>query len=173
MTRHLSSEELEGMMAGRGAESAERHVRECEMCAAELVHVRRLLGGARESAAQVADRQWLLAAKQRTQRVGIGAQATGTGWLRGGVWAGVMAVVLVAASLMFVWGPMQMRHPDPGHTVATGSGPHAGSQTPELSDEALLNGVQNDLSSTVPAPLEPLAATTTTTTNTNASNTKE
>ncbi len=168
MAKHLSSEELEAVMAGRGSKSAMQHARECETCAKELAHVQWLMAGVRESAARAAYRQRLLAVMPGTR--------AGIGWLRGGVWAGVMAVVLVAASLMFVWGPVQMRHPHPAQVGTSHAVPQQRAETPELSDEALLNGVQNDLSSTVPASLEPLAATTTattTTTNTNATTTKE
>jgi hypothetical protein len=165
MARHLSSEELEEVMAGRGAEGTMRHARDCEMCATELVQVRRLLGEFRESAEQTADRQRLLAVMPRPR--------AGSAWLRGGVWAGVLAVVLAAASLMFVWGPTPIRLPHLAQRGSTHAMPQARAETPELSDEALLNGVQNDLSSTVPAPLEPLATTTTPITNINAGNTKE
>jgi hypothetical protein len=165
MAKHLSSEELESVMAGRGDESAVTHARECTVCAEEMAGLRLILGGLRESAKRTAERERRLAV-----RPALG-KGPGKGWVRGGVWAGVMAAVMVAVIV-----PVEMRHRELAPVTAQTT-PHVvgvqESGATELSDDALLSGVQNDLSTDVPAPLEPLAGASITTTTSNTLNTKE
>jgi hypothetical protein len=154
MQEHLRSEDFERVIAGEAEPSDVRHVRECGACSAELAVLRTVLVGVKESAVRAADRQRLLGAVEATPA------ERWSGWLRGGMWAGAMAAVLLVAVV-----PVEMmRKVQPTAKAVAASQQVAASA--ELSDDALLNGVQSDLSSTVPTPLEPLAGTTTTTTGT-------
>jgi hypothetical protein len=126
-----------------------------------------MFGALRETAAVSSERQWKIAVAEigslhpthsqeaanewGTRRVTDSRKVWGQPRF---VWGGALAALLVAIVL-----PVAVHHPAvPATPVAETPAPAA--VTVEVSDDALLNSIQNDLSSSVPASLEPLAGTT-------------
>lgn len=66
---------------------------------------------------------------------------------------------LVLLALGTGWAVRESRHPGHRHDIATHTSTAPATPSASLSDEALLNAVQTDLSSGVPQALEPLAVT--------------
>jgi hypothetical protein len=144
MNSHLSSEQFDGVLSGRPAQDAKLHLNGCAQCAGELARLREAFGDFRETASLVADKHRLLAVISTPRRV---PRMT---------WGLAAAVLFVSFAAPFAV------HRRPATPVV---GPAA--QAPvAMSDEALLDNVQNDLSSSVPESLQPLAGTSTNSTDT-------
>jgi hypothetical protein len=144
--RHLSDEQLCCLLedpTGAGA-STRLHLGSCMACQSELATLRASLSNFRAAATGYAAVQ---APKQRL----VVAVAPKTSWMPRPVWAAsfasAVAVLGVSLSLM---------HSHPVTQVAGRPVAAVSPAQPEVSDEALLDGIQRDLSTSVPPSLEPL-----------------
>jgi hypothetical protein len=151
MNGHWSSEAMERALASElGSEIDARsaaHMAVCATCAEELRTMRRVLGGVREDAVNVAGRERLLAEKPLVRSAGRRWQ----GWV-----VAACAVVLLAVGV-----PVARHRHAAVVAVATAAKGKPAEVVAEnsISDEALLNDVASDLSTSVPQPLAPLAVT--------------
>ena len=137
MSSHLSSQQVAEWVGGKRNRKAETHLRDCPACQAEINHFEATLGQFRSSL-----REW--SAEQFNPNVLIG-----TDWQKSQPkttlpklgWALLLLAVYLAASLLLhrseTHQPIVVR-------VAT------------ISDSALLKQVDQDVSRTVPSPMEPL-----------------
>jgi hypothetical protein len=149
MNTHLSSEQLDGVLGGQASQDAKLHLSGCAQCSGELASVRETFGNFRETASAVAEQHRLLAATSTPRRVPR------------------MAWGLAAAALF-----VSIAAPFATHRRVAVPAVEPAAQVPAtMSDEALLDNVQNDLSSSVPESLLPLAATSNSATD--SSNVKE
>jgi len=140
---HLSSEQIERVLAGSPEELSQEHLGQCASCREEVEHLRAVFGSLRATmtiTAQSQRRSAVLRERKSSPRL---------------AWAAALAVLVVG--LMIPLSPLV--HLRRGETPAARPTPPADT----LSDEALLNGIQKDLSTSVPEPLEPLAGTQMTT----------
>jgi hypothetical protein len=150
MNDHLTSAQLDHLLFD--LEATNPHLRDCELCRAELASLRSTFGGLRSGATLAAARHQRLAAlPQRSARPVrlIGSLAA--------------AAVVLAVSL-----PVALRHPSPAHpniAQAPQTNPATTSTAAaNLSDEQLLTTVQGDLAASVPDSMLPLDASTSTAT---------
>lgn len=142
---HLTSEQIENTLSGQSSEETARHLGECARCAGELAALREVFGDLREATAASAEFHQRFApalaaraAERRPPRM---------------VW-GLVTAALFAGAVT----PLAMHYRDAIRTTP-GATPKSANAT--ISDEALLDGVQNDLSTSVPASMLPLAGTST------------
>jgi hypothetical protein len=145
MNKHLSSQQIDDALSGRPSQTTALHLDACEACAGELAALRETLGNFRvaTTAAAAHHRRFVAATPRRLPR---------------------MAWALAAAALfMSIAAPVAVHRRSVTPIVAPGSQDSA-----TVSDEALLSDVQNDLSSSVPESLLPLAGTSTNTTKSTA-----
>jgi len=161
--KHLSDEQLLGWLAGDADEAAQTHLRSCELCQTEAIAVRdgisRYSLALREKATQA----------QRAQMAGDFAprKALAKHRLR---WAGAGALaLLLAAQTTWMLRPRE-RSVDTGAQGSTqnyaqnkkqGGGQGGGQAAVGMSDDELLEAVNNDLSRDVPEALAPVSAITT------------
>jgi hypothetical protein len=143
MMRHLTSEQIENTLSGEASPEVSGHLAGCARCASELVSLREVFGNLREATAASAEHHRRFVATAGSRRVPRMA------------WALATAALFIAAVT-----PIAVHHRS---TTRVGVGATPGPDA-TISDEALLDGVQNDLSSSVPTSLQPLAGTTTYTT---------
>ena len=140
MNSHLNSEQLERVLAGRPSYEVSQHLGKCARCVEDVASMREVLGNFREATAASAEHHRHLAtpvAPSRVPRV-----------------AWVLASVVLFAGIAT---PFAVRRPAVQPVV-----PNVSTQgSTAISDEALLNNVQNDLSASVPDSLLPLADTST------------
>jgi len=141
---HLTSEQMESILSGRSSAETTRHLGECARCEGELASLREVLGDLRMATAASAEHHRRFATTPEVRRVPRMA------------WALATAMLFVGAVT-----PLVLHYRDAGHVVP-GRPPAVANVT--ISDEALLNGVQNDLSTSVPASMLPLAGASTSTT---------
>jgi hypothetical protein len=141
---HLTSEQVESTLSGRPSPETARHLGGCEQCAGELAALREVLGDLRMATAASAEHHRRFAPTTTARRVPRMA------------WALATAMLFVAAVT-----PVAVHY---GKGPVTAPGEAAARETATISDEALLDGVQNDLSTSVPASMLPLAGTSTSTT---------
>ncbi|HEY5329459.1 MAG TPA: hypothetical protein VIJ79_06225 [Acidobacteriaceae bacterium] len=138
---HLTSEQMETTLNGCPTEEAARHLGGCAQCAGELATLREVFGDLREATAASAEhhrRFASIAGARRTPRM---------------AWA-MAAVVFFAAAAT----PFAMHRRQAPRVVQRGA---AGGADATISDDALLDGVRNDLATSVPASMLPLAGTST------------
>jgi anti-sigma factor RsiW len=140
MNSHLSSEQLERVLAGRPSHEVSQHLGKCARCVEDVASMRAVLGNFRSAASSSAEHHLKFAAPVATARV------PRTAW--------VLASVVLFAGIAT---PFAVRR-QPVSPVVVGVSTQA---LPAISDEALLNNVQNDLSASVPESLLPLADTST------------
>jgi hypothetical protein len=149
MNDHLTSAQLDHLLFD--PEAANPHLRDCELCRAELASMRSTFGSLRSGATLAAARhQRLAAAPQRAARPMrlIGSLAA--------------AAVVLAVSL-----PVALRHTSPTPPdIAQASQAAPATTAATLSDEQLLTTVQGDLAASVPDSMLPLDASTSTATST-------
>jgi hypothetical protein len=139
MNTHLSSEQFDGVLSGQASQDAKLHLSGCAQCSEELASLRGAFGNFREAASAVAEQHRLLAVTSTPRRVPR------------------MAWGLAAAALfMSIAAPFTVHR----RVAVPIEGPVTQNAV-TMSDEALLDNVQNDLSSSVPESLLPLAATST------------
>ena len=140
---HLSSEQIEQVLAGSAEEALQEHLSQCVSCRQEIEQMHSVFGSLRDTMTATAESQWhsaVLRERKNAPRL---------------AWVAALAVLIVG--LLIPLSPLaHIRH---GETPAARPTPPAET----LSDEALLNGIQKDLSTSVPEPLEPLAGTQRTT----------
>lgn len=141
---HLTSEQMESTLSGRPSEETARHLGGCEQCARELAALREVFGDLREATAASAEHHRRFVSTAGARRVPRMA------------WALATAMFFVAAVT-----PIAVHY---GRVPVAARGEAAAGETATISDEALLDGVQNDLSTSVPASMLPLAGTSTSTT---------
>lgn len=144
MNSHLSSEQVDGVLNGQPSPDAAAHLSGCVQCAGELASLRSAFGNLRQATSAAADHHRRSASAAKSRKMPRIAWALAT----------AAVVVSIAAPVVL--------HRRADVPVAVDGGRVV---TPEpISDEALLNSVQNDLSS-VPESLLPLAGTSTNSTN--------
>jgi anti-sigma factor RsiW len=142
MNSHLSSEQLECALHGPPSREVSLHLAACAECAEEVVELREALGNFRVAAAASAERHYRLAAApaapaaRRLPRV---------------AWAAAMSALVLSIAA-----PIALHRRTVTPRVTGNVAEHSA-----VSDDALLNDIQNDLSSSVPSPLLPLASTST------------
>jgi hypothetical protein len=139
MNSHLSSEQLDGVLNGGASQDASQHLGGCVQCAGELAALRAAFGDLRDVTTAVAEHHRRLAVATPVRRIprmvwGLAAAA---------LFVGIATPVAVHRRTTSVVGEKVPQ------VVAT------------MSDEALLNSVQNDLSASVPESLLPLASAST------------
>jgi hypothetical protein len=158
---HLRDEQLAGWLAGEADRETRSHLESCPQCRAEAVELRE--GISRYSIAM--RRQ--AGGAQRTHLSGNFAprKALALHRLR---WAGAgVLALLLAAQTAWLMKPQDVRpHHEPPNARQTGSAavssqPAAASSASQLSDDELLEAVNNDLSREVPLALAPVGAITT------------
>lgn len=160
--KHLMDEQLAGWLAGEADRETRSHLESCPRCRAEAVELRD--GISRYAIAT--RRQAALAQREHMSENPAPQRALARHRLR---WfgAGVLAVLLAAQT---VW--LMKPHSAPANarpaanTAATSGTPEPDSQSTlrtakELSDDELLEAVNNDLSREVPRALAPVGAITT------------
>ena len=177
MTNHLNHEQLCDLLLANHAgslsadsreiELSRQHVRDCHTCAAELSMLDRSLSLFRSTADAWASYEWhnhqsLL----QNHRLKPAASNNGLRafFARPAIWATAAAVALFAAAL-----PITLHYlPDSSKTEAPAAVVHTTNTS--QSDEALLEEIDQTLSSTVPAPMQPLADPTASQSNTQRKN---
>ncbi len=159
---HLRDEQLAGWLAGEADRETRSHLESCPQCRAEAVELRE--GISRYSIAM--RRQ--AGGAQRTHLSGNFAprKAVALHRLR---WAGagVLALLLAAQTAWLIKPQDAKPHHEPANARPTGSAAvssqpvSASSSATQLSDDELLEAVNNDLSREVPLALAPVSAITT------------
>jgi hypothetical protein len=164
MTNHLNHEQLCDLLLANHASSlpvnlreierSREHIRDCHICAAELSMLDHSLSLFRSTADAWANYEWHNH-QSLLQNRSLKPSASSNGLLaffaRPAIWATAAAVALLAAAL-----PITLHYlPDSSKTAA----PAAVVRTTNTSqsDEALLEEIDQTLSSTVPTPMQPLA----------------
>ena len=155
MSSHLSSEQFNDTLHGLPSAEVSRHLDRCGVCAQELASLGGALIDLRSSAAAFAEQQ-----RQRS----VAAPAMKHG-LPGFVWALGAAALAVSFAA-----PLALTHRNAVRGTVHSQG---ASVSVAISDEALLDSVQKDLSSGVPAPMLALAGTSTSTSTSPDSNTDQ
>jgi hypothetical protein len=145
---HLTSEQMESTLSGRPSEETARHLGGCVQCAGELAALREVFGNLREATAASAEHHRRFVSPTEAQLVPRMA------------WAMAAVVVFVAAVT-----PVAVHHRSANRAAQVGV---AAAADVTISDEALLDGVQSDLSTSVPASLLPLAGTSPSTSTTDS-----
>ncbi|GAC1433066.1 MAG: hypothetical protein NVSMB62_29500 [Acidobacteriaceae bacterium] len=144
---HLSAEELGELLGSDSAiaaSPAHEHVRACAECAVELASLREALALFRETSTAYASEQ--LAGVQRPSSVRAPVHSA---FSPGLLWAA--AGLVVAAGMV----PLEVQHQHRQNTTSATT-THSPAVKP-LSDEALLDAVNVELSASVPAAMQPLA----------------
>ena len=152
---HLSAEQMEAMLRRSAFRlQAAKHLDVCEDCREEVESLSALLNRFRSTSVLYAEREQMRCGldqpRQPEHRFEV---ATSVRWP---VACGLLGCILAAAAV--VVHPFAPASGRSGNETASGQ---SLVQTREVSDEALLTDVQNDLSASVPAPLQLLAATAT------------
>ena len=142
--KHLTSEQMESTLSGRPSEEATRHLGDCAQCAEEVTALREVFGNLRQATAASAEYHRRFVSTAGARRVPRMA------------WALATAMLFIA-----VGAPLAVHHRNVTPVVPENVSEHA---DVTISDEALLNGVQDDLSTSVPASMLPLAGTSPSTT---------
>jgi hypothetical protein len=161
MTPHLTHEQLCDVILAPSApelqetgrrEMLHDHLRSCEHCSAELAALSASLDAFRSAADAWATREWNRSHRPRTSQPPLPAQLHGALWGSlplPALWAAAAALV-VAATL-----PLALHHAPPAtpkNPTITVTAPPQSSQ----SDDALLEEVNETLSSSIPSPMQPL-----------------
>ena len=141
MISHLSSEQLDSALQGRPTYDVSRHLERCGSCAEELASLGGTLADLRSSADAFATQQKPFAAVTSPLK------------LPRFVWALGAAALAVSFAT-----PLALTHRDHVPVAVDSEIPAV---TVAVSDEALLDSVQSDLSSSVPDSMLPLAGTST------------
>ena len=148
--RHLTEEEFGELMSApvrrevHALSAAEAHVEECEQCAAELAELRASLSLFRQATTDFANEQL-----RHMPACSVPLRQP----LLQPMYFAAAAAILLAALL-----PMQVLHHEaaPRQQAVTATATARAAHSVE-SDEALLDDVNNEISASVPAPLQALA----------------
>jgi hypothetical protein len=152
MTPHLTHEQLcdlvivEPGISNSASEAAHDHLRACLLCTAELQNLRASLSLFRNATHSFARQQYV---RPTVNKASI---APPPGYLSHVLYWAAAALVALALALPVGLHRQHSHVPPPSAAVVT-------PQTTE-SDEALLEGIAQDLSTDVPSPMRPLAAPT-------------
>ncbi len=147
--KHLTSEQMQSSLSGRPSEETTRHLGDCAQCAEEVTALREVFGNLREATAASAEHHRRFVSTAGARRVPRMA------------WALATAMLFIA-----VGAPLAVHRRSVTPEVTGNVSEHAGATIADatISDEALLDGVRNDLSISVPASMLPLAGTSPSTT---------
>lgn len=128
--------------------SRKRHLQQCAACHAEYRRLELLLGGLRVSATVQS-----AAAQRKAKVLHEVPRSHGT---RHAVWSFATAALAVVVALPFA---LHQRAAQPMNPVSAENARPAvqADATPTISDEALLDGISQDLSASVPSSLAPLS----------------
>jgi hypothetical protein len=145
---HLNSEQLDNLLSRSPDAKWQKHVDGCPTCAAQLASLRVVLGDFRQAATASAKHHRYLAPAASRRKV------------PGPAWG-----IAFAALLISVGAPLAVHYGSarPQVEIAADAPQPVTVQQPTLSDDALLSGVQNDLSASVPRSMLPLSGTSTNT----------
>ena len=156
MTPHLNHEQLcDLLLASDSRETHEsgrlellrQHLRECHPCAAELASLSESLTAFRSTATAWSASEWNRS-ETRTRSLRL-ASARPRSFIPAALWTAAAALV-VAATL-----PLALHRTSPATPKAPVTAVHAVAPTSQ-SDEALLEEVNETLSSSIPSPMQPL-----------------
>lgn len=165
MTPHLTHEQLCDLIIAapdvfpndvspnaEAAEAAHDHLRDCLLCTAELQALRNSLDLFRHAARSYAGQQY---ARPTIHKTSI---APSPRYLSHVLYWAVAAVIAIAVLLPLKLYRQHASAPQPEATVIVAPQTmHAQTMHTTESDEALLEGIAQDLSTDVPSPLRPLA----------------
>jgi hypothetical protein len=144
--KHLMDEQLADWLAGEAAAETLAHLQQCERCHAEAMNLR-------EGIARYSFSLRLQAARAQSARLaGIFSPGKVVRHRLRWAGAGVLGLLLAAQT---VW--MTMPHRNPPSAQPTATAPPAAAA---MSDDELLEAVNNDLSRDVPQALAPVSAIT-------------
>jgi hypothetical protein len=135
--------------------SRQRHLRDCGKCSAEFEQLELAIGGLRDSAKFGSAAAYAaVSPSMRSQRtVHYSARPIAPIKTHRGAWAMASAIVILLVTL-----PFASHRPQPS---AQGAGKGTNTSSPAirapLTDEALMEGINQDLSVSVPSSLQPLA----------------
>lgn len=148
LNQHLTEEQF-GELLGPSAETANRacaeaHIAACEQCSAELASLRDSLSLFRQAAGAYAENEFRRLPQWSASRMPVRRPM-----LQPAYWAAAAALLLAAVL------PLQMFHrhatpPPPAVAVTT-------PDHPTVSDEALFESVNSEISESVPTPMQALA----------------
>jgi anti-sigma factor RsiW len=146
LTPHLTDEQMAQLLDHSAGTLTQQHLLTCARCQAEVTELRAALTGFRVAATGLA------AAETPALRLRPPAAAPAALGFRRYAWAASFATV--AAMLALSVSLLQ-----PAHSGGKAVPPAVAAVTnaPAVSDEALLDGIQQDLSTSIPPSLEPLA----------------
>lgn len=135
---HLNSAQMERALAGEPDAALVKHMEHCAQCREEIEAMRQIVGNFAQSAKTVAARQ--------RQMAHVPVRQSLPRW----AWAGAMAALVVATvTPIALHRQAEVKTPAIAHVTSP-------QPAPQMSDEALLEGIQQDLNETVAAPLAPL-----------------
>jgi hypothetical protein len=139
-----------------GFHVVEDHLRACPLCAAELSSLQSSLTNFRAATTRFADQELarLKASRPQTQFVSLMPQRKAPLARRPFLWA--CAAVLLVGATTGILVPVALHHQDRAVTTAAVSPAQEAAPAPE-SDQALLEEVDDDLSSSVPSAMQPLS----------------
>jgi anti-sigma factor RsiW len=152
-TNHLTEEQMYDLLDPTANASAQPHLLTCLECQAELTNLRSSLGLFRDAAAG-------FAASEAPRRLPV-ASPVATRFFSPKIWATsfatATALLAISISVLHPVHSGTVTTPAPVTTAAVAAPP---TTAPPVSDEALLEGIQQDLSTSIPPSLEPLAVQT-------------
>lgn len=137
---HLNSEQLDNLLGSSPNSGWQKHVDGCAACAQELGALRTVLGDFRQAATASAKHHRYLAPAQNRHR------------MPGPAWGMAFAALLISVGAPLAVHYGSQTRPDVRETPPTST-----QQQNAISDEALLSGVQDDLSASVPRSMLPLS----------------
>ena len=144
-TNHLTEEQMYDLLHPTANTASHPHLLECSQCQAELTALRTSLGLFRDAATG-------FAASAAPRRLPVAAPASTT-FFSPKIWATSFAT----ATALLVLSISVMHPTQTGSATAPVVAEVAPQQTTaQVSDEALLEGIQQDLSTSIPPSLEPL-----------------
>ena len=169
MTQHLDHQQLcdvlleeavpdhEVALSSGQRVSDREHLDSCLICAAELQFLRTSVTGFRDISIAVANRAAARGALQSS--FATFEQRPARAYTRPALlWSAAALLFAAVLPLGFYHESPKLFLPD--RHVTTASGPTAASAPPIESDEALLEGIDQDLSTAIPTPMQPLAGST-------------
>jgi len=136
MNSHLNQEQLTEWLLGNEDEETARHLESCELCRADSEGVRAAIAGYRQTVHQAAEREPVFWARQRHAILSALPQRRYVHYFR---WAATTVMALVVAAALVL-----TRSPEPPQQAKN-----------EMSDDVLLQQVENSIGRSYPAALAP------------------
>jgi len=146
-TEHLSDEQMFGLMSDQPGTVTDPHLSVCVQCQCEFANLRTALADLRIATTN-------LAAAETPALVLRHTQSAPQRSFRRPIWAASLATAVALLCTVSV-SVVRTRHGAPVTPVVVVTDPDQ-----SVSDEALLDGIQTDLSTSIPPSLEPLAVPT-------------